>query len=108
MVHNQYIFEEEQMDPKPIEELVAAVLKELYRLNYSKGTRNQYKWFYNTVIRFSKSEGDLFYSEELGNKFLKSHYNFSLIGYKNPISRALRRPVRAIRVLGDYQLHGSI
>ena len=70
------------MDPKPIEELVAAVLKELDRLNYSKGTRKQYKWFYNTVIRFSKSEGELFYSEELGNKFLRSHYNFSLNGCK--------------------------
>ncbi|HBG03970.1 MAG TPA: integrase [Geobacter sp.] len=108
MVHNQYIFEEKRMDPKPIEELVAAVLKELDRLNYSKGTRNQYKWFYNTVIRFAKSEGELFYSEELGNNFLRSHYNFSLNGCKKPISRTLRRPVRAIRVLGDYQLHGSI
>ena len=93
---------------KPIEELVAAVLKELERLNYAKGTHNQYKWFYNSVIRFANNEGEQFYSEELGNNFLKCRYGFSLFGCKKPVSKALRGPVRIIRVLGDYQLHGAI
>ena len=93
---------------KPIEELVTCILQELERRNYAENSRNCYRTFYNRVVKFAKSKGEEYYSEDIGRNFLESSYNFKLSDYGKAIPRRLRSPVRFIRVLGDYQLHGSI
>ena len=92
----------------PIEELVTNVLQELENLNYTERSRSSYRQVYNKLILFSKSQGEDYFCKKLGHSFLATSYNFTLEGYKEAIPRSLRGPVRSIRVLTEFQLHGSI
>ncbi|MFW5988467.1 MAG: site-specific integrase, partial [bacterium] len=47
-------------------------------------------------------------SEELGRNFLKEKYNYDINYYVESMPKGLKDPIRKIRVLGDYQLHGVI
>lgn len=91
-----------------IQELVSKVLSELQRLNYSEGTCNLYRSFYNQLLAYADSIGETVYSEDLGNRYLKEHYHFDLESHTLLLTRKFRAQVRYIRVLGDYQLHGAI
>ncbi|HOD75661.1 MAG TPA: site-specific integrase [Syntrophorhabdaceae bacterium] len=93
---------------RSIRNLVAEVLGELERLNYSQNTRTGYRRFYRRVIDFADSAGENVYSESLGNRFLQTKYKFDLDSYTVSLHRSFRNEARCIRVLGDYQLHGSI
>ena len=92
----------------PIQELVAKVLNELERLNYAYNTLCGYRAFYKRVIAFARKKDELYFSEELGRDFLKEMYNCTIDYYKEAMPKSLRGPIRRIRVLGDYQLHGVI
>lgn len=92
----------------PIEELVTKVLLELERLNYSYNSLCGFRAFYKRVIVFANEKEELYFSEELGKDFLKEKYNCTVNYYKEAMSKALKSPIRRIRVLGDYQLHGVI
>jgi len=97
------------MNPeRSIRNLVAEVLAQLERLNYSENTRTGYRRFYNQLIRFADSTGESVYSETLGNRFLRMNYTFDLDSYTVSSHRSFRNQARCIRVLGDYQLHGAI
>lgn len=92
----------------PIEELVTKVLLELERLNYSYNSLCGFRAFYKRVIVFANEKEELYFSEELGKDFLKEKYNCTVNYYKEAMPKALKSPIRRIRVLGDYQLHGVI
>lgn len=92
----------------PIEELVAKVLKELERLNYAYNTLCGYRGFYKRVISFAEQKNETCFSEALGRDFLKEVYNCTIDYYKEVMPKSLKAPIRMIRVLGDYQLHGVI
>ncbi|WP_096202091.1 site-specific integrase [Bacillus sp. FJAT-45350] len=92
----------------PIEELVSKVLSELERLNYSYNTICGYRAFYKRVIVFAKEKDEIYFSEAFGRDFLKEKYNCTIDYYKETMPRGFREPIRRIRVLGDYQLHGVI
>lgn len=91
-----------------IEELVAKVLSELERLNYAYNTLCGYRAFYKRVIAFAKEKDELYFSETLGKEFLKEKYNCTVDYYKEAMPKGFREPIRRIRVLGDYQLHGVV
>ena len=93
---------------RPIRKLVSEVLEELERLSYSESTRNSYRRFYCRFVDFADGTGDSIYSEDLGNRFLRSSYKFDLDSYAVSSHRTFRNQARCIRVLGDYQLHGAI
>jgi len=90
----------------PIEDLVSKVLSELERLNYAYNTLCGYRSFYKRVILFAKEKDEIYFSEELGRKFLKEKYNCTVNYYKEVMPKKFRDPIRKIRILGDYQLHG--
>src|SRR5690625_2047892 len=92
----------------PIEELVSKVLSELERLNYAYNTFCGYRAFYKQVIAFAKEKEEIYFSEALGREFLKEKYNCTIDYYKKVIPKGSRVPIRRIRVLGDYQIHGVI
>lgn len=92
----------------PIEELVSKALSELERLNYAYNTLCGYRSFYKRVILFAKEKDEIYFSEELGRDFLKEKYNCTVNYYKEAMPKKLRDPIRKIRILGDYQLHGVI
>jgi integrase/recombinase XerD len=92
----------------PIKVLVSKVLSELERLNYAYNTICGYRAFYKRVIAFAKEKDEIYFSETLGREFLKGQYNCTVEYYKEAMPKGLKGPIRRIRVLGDYQLHGVI
>ncbi len=93
---------------RSIIELVEAVLQELERLDYSYSSIKTSRLFYKRVINYAESEGEIYYSEEIGNKFLAEYYNCRINIFTDVMPKNLRYPIRRIRILGDYQLHGII
>jgi len=91
-----------------INELVAKVLAELERLNYSYNSLCGFRAFYKRVITFANEKEELYFSEELGRAFLKERYNCTVNYYTEVMPKSYRGPIRRIRILGDYQLHGVI
>jgi integrase/recombinase XerD len=91
-----------------INELVAKVLAEHERLNYSYNSICRFRAFYKKVIAYANEKEASYFSEELGRKFLKENYNCTINYYKEAMPRIYRHPIRCIRILGDYQLHGVI
>ena len=91
-----------------IYELVSKVLAELERLNYSYNSLCGFRTFYKRVITFANEKEEVYFSEELGREFLKEKYNCTINYYTEAMPKTYRDPIRRIRILGDYQLHGVI
>lgn len=92
----------------PINELVVKVLAELERLDYSYNSLCGFRAFYKRVIVFANEKKEIYFSEGLGREFLKEKYNCTINYYTETMPNTLKCPIRKIRVLGDYQLHGVI
>ena len=92
----------------PIEELVTKVLAELKRQNYSYNSLRRFRYFYKRVIAFACEKKEIYFSEELGRDFLKEKYGCTINYYAQAMPGTLQDPIRMIRVLGDFQLHGVI
>lgn len=92
----------------PINKLVDKVLAELGRLNYSHNSICRFRTFYKRVIAFASEKKETYFSEELGRNFLRYKYGCTINYYIQAMPRRLRSPVRAIRILGDWQLYGAI
>jgi len=91
-----------------INELVSKVLAELERLNYSYNSLCGFRAFYKRVTAFAREREEVYFSEELGREFLKEKYNCTINYYTETMPRPYKNPIRGIRILGDYQLHGVI
>lgn len=93
----------------PIKDLVTVVLAKMKELNYAKSSMENYRRFYNRIIRFAKEEGAIYYSEELGSAFLKKYYHCHIDTiHEVAPTNSLNTQIRYIRVLGDFQIHGVI
>lgn len=91
-----------------INELAAKVLAELERLNYSYNSLCGFRAFYKRVIAFANEKEELYFSEKLGREFLKEKYDCTINYYTEAMPSQYKNPIRRIRILGDYQLHGVI
>lgn len=87
----------------PIEQLVAKVLEELERLNYSYNSLCGFRAFYKRVVAFATEKKETYFSEELGREFLKEKYDCTINYYVEAMPKSLKGPIRKIRILGDYQ-----
>ncbi len=97
------------MKPKlSIDELIAKVMAELERLKYSGNSCCKFRSFYKKFSVFAKENNEVYFSEELGRRFLKEKYNCIINNYTEAIPKRYRDLIRKIRVLGDYQLHNVI
>lgn len=98
-----------QMKQRTVTELVGEVLAKMAELDYKETTIVNYKRFYRHVIEFAEEKGALYYSEELGSKFLARYYSCHIDTFRDKCPEKRLRPmIRYIRVLGDYQIHGII
>jgi len=91
-----------------IEELAASVLRELERLHYRPGTIHEYRKFYNRLIVFAKNAGVEYYTEELGERYMRVHYGPDRENKESVASGMMRYRMRCLRVIGDYRLHGIV
>ena len=96
------------MNKLTIQELVKTVLQELERLNYSYNSLCSLRAFYKRIISFALDKNELYFSEALGIEFLKEKYNCTINIYTDTMPKTVKDPIRRIRILGDYQLHGVI
>ena len=92
----------------PIEKLVAKVLAELKRLNYSCSYLTRTNAFYNRVIAFAAEKNEKYFTGKFGLEFLKEKYACETDIYTEKMSIMQKSYIRKIRILGDYQLHGVI
>ena len=92
----------------PIEELVAKVLAELERLAYAHNTICGFRAFFKRIVSFAREKNEPYFSEKLGRDFLKEEYGCSINYYTQDVPKSYAGPIRAIRILGDFQLHGVI
>jgi site-specific recombinase XerD len=99
----------EAFQAKPLEQLIEQAKAELIRKKYSSGTISHYNTVWNRLTEYAANQSKAkFYSEELGSRFLRDVYGFEpekSIG-DNPTQ--YRHTRRAMRILGDMQLHGII
>lgn len=91
-----------------LNELVENVLKEMKNLNYAKNTLTLYKNFYKRILNFANQRDIVYFSEKFGQDFLKVEYNCNAYYSDKPLPAKFKAPIRMIRVLADYQLHGII
>ncbi|PXV57155.1 hypothetical protein CLV62_1545 [Dysgonomonas alginatilytica] len=92
---------------KTLPELVEGALNELYRLQYSSLSINQYKQKFSQLMKFVKDSGtEDIYSEELAAKFLKEIYGYLSEKYKEVLPTKIRAALRSFWLLGEYQLYG--
>jgi site-specific recombinase XerD len=86
---------------------VAEVERELIRLKYSKVSLDFYRWNWHRLIRFAESRGHTYFSEQVGIDYLK-HLNVLEKHANEKLSPKQVQNLRIIRMLGDFQLHGTI
>ncbi|MDA3952160.1 MAG: site-specific integrase [Bacteroidales bacterium] len=94
-------------EKKELEELLILLEAELLRLGYKKKTMSFYRCRWNQLKAFAKENNELYYSEELGAKFIEQKFNLTDKD-KKQLTKTELQNLRIVRMLGDFQLHGSI
>ena len=96
------------MQKKLLIELLHDLEQEMMRLGYSKGTIRIYRQSWTKFIQFAKGRGEFFYSEQLGLDFAEQYFHISEEEFNKGLSQRAVEKFRAIRIIGDFQLHGAI
>ena len=92
----------------PLEDLVARVLVELDRLQYSSNTQAGYRRLYQRMLACAHAHGIRYYSEDFGRQFFETTFQCAMRDLPQPVPRKFRPALRHLRCLGDYQLHGTL
>lgn len=91
---------------KAISELIDMATAEMIRLGYSPFTIKNYGRVWENLLRYATEKNISYFSEELGNQFLRDHYGYEH-GYLEERYRKVIPP-RMVKVLRHFQLHGVI
>lgn len=91
-----------------INELASNVIEELQKMGYSYNSICGIRASFKRFIAFAENKGEFFFTEELGRKFLGERYGCWIDYYSEAYPKGTKHAIRAIRLLGDYQLHGVI
>lgn len=84
-------------------DLISAAETECKRLKYGLTTLEDYKDAWNAFGRYAQSIGEQYYQEQIAAQFLKNLYDYP---EQRPKSRMACAMIRALRMLGDYNLFG--
>lgn len=96
------------MNSPPLQDLIARLEKELYRLHYKEDTVKHYRMMWRRIVAFSENEGLYHFTEEVGMRFLEKQYNFFELEEAGELTQSIINAFRVVRMLGDFQQHGSI
>lgn len=100
--------EELVMEKKTLQELIFNLEQELQRLGYSKGTLKFYKRRWEMLLEYAERQNESFYSERLGINFIEKHFNILEKDFEGVLLQSEVQNLRVIRMLGDFQLHGTV
>ncbi|MCP4251888.1 MAG: tyrosine-type recombinase/integrase [Candidatus Scalindua sp.] len=67
-----------------------------------------YKRRWQTILTFAEEQGKTYYSERLGIDFVEKHFNILEKDFEGALIQSEVQNLRVIRMLGDFQLHGTI
>lgn len=96
------------MQKKLLEELINNLEDELLRLGYTKGSIAFYRNRWKAFLGFSKERGEFYYSENLAIDFIENQFNILKKDLDGTLKQSEMQNLRAIRMLGDFQLHRTI
>ncbi|WP_257349585.1 site-specific integrase [Pseudalkalibacillus decolorationis] len=96
------------MQKKVLKELMIDLEQELLRLGYTKGSMNFYKRRWKMLLEFADTCGELYYTERLGINFIETCFNILEKDFDGTLTQSEVQNLRVIRMLGDFQLHGTI
>jgi integrase/recombinase XerD len=60
------------------------------------------------LLEFAKERDEIYYSEKLGVDFVEQKFNILQKNFEGRLKRTEVQKIRVIRMLGDFQLHGSV
>lgn len=69
---------------------------------------NFYKTQWKKLLEFGKERDEIYYSEKLGVDFIEQKFNILQKNFEGRLKRTEVQKLRVIRMLGDFQLHGSV
>lgn len=81
---------------------------ELNRLHYTEATIVSYRRVWKHLSHFLNDKGTEHFTEELGMQFLQARYLFMDREKAGTLNQSLINMLRVVRMLGDFQHHGSI
>jgi site-specific recombinase XerD len=90
------------------DELTHRLENELHRLHYTEGSIAGYRRAWKHIASFLDNECLSGFSEEAGMRFLDAKYGFSELERTGTLTQSLINQLRIVRMLGDFQQHGSI
>lgn len=96
------------MENQTLKELIINLEKELLRLGYSEGSMTFYKRRWQQLLAFAEEQGVTHYSERFGIDFIEKHFNILEKDFEGVLNQNEVQNLRIVRMLGDFQLHGSI
>lgn len=96
------------MEKKTLKELILDLEQELFRLGYSKGSMAFYKRRWKRLFEFAEERCEIYYSERLGIDFVEKHFNILEKDSERVLIQSEVQNLRVIRMLGDFQLHGTV
>jgi len=91
-----------------LQELIHELEQEVVRLGYCKSTLTFYKNTWEMLADFAAETGVSHFSEKLGLDFLEKRFNILSKDVDGSLVAQDVKRLRAIRILGDFQLHGVI
>lgn len=96
------------MEKKTLKELILDLEQELLRLGYTKGSMTFYKSRWQMLLTFAQKQDENYYSERLGIDFIEKQFNILKKDFEGTLSQNEVQNLRIIRMLGDFQLHGTV
>ncbi|PSR27811.1 MAG: hypothetical protein C7B46_19270 [Sulfobacillus benefaciens] len=89
-------------------DLTEALEKELERLHYTLETRRYYRRVWRHIATFLEEQGAMQFTEGLGLRFLEARYDYPVLEETGQLTQSIINIGRVVRMLGDFQQHGSI
>ena len=93
---------------RTIRELISDVAIELNRLKYTElSIHTSYTIPWNRFLKYAGEHCESYFSEGLGERYLSEQHQYPQ-NYTGKLPDRVKRDVRCIRVLGDFQAHNVI
>ena len=89
----------------PVNDLIEAVRAELFRVKYKEQRINLYESIWAILVRYMEKRDLKHFDMKIGLNFLEDEYGITVFKHLYSFKRI---KVRAINMLGEYQLHGIV
>lgn len=96
------------MEKRLLENIIQNLGQELLRLGYTEGTITFYRRRWKMLLEFAKERGEIYFTERLGIDFIEKCFGIMEKDFYGTLIQREVQDLRVIRMLGDFQLHGTV